>query len=553
MIKKMSKIISSNNNIPDSLQYVGGNGNENIIYPQKKRKKKNIISRFFSNMSRFGMNYDDDVINNMRAIPADKSLLPKDIFLVNQDLFTQGNWKVKSNKDKNFFEKDLADKREALRKLAVQPELEDILDTFTNEAIVYDSDNTYFAEPFIEPLELQDMKASFRKKIEKSMNSYFRKFYKMFHWKTRAWDDFKRFLIEGILSWEIVWDSLEEPKKIIGFVPVDPATLTRSIENNKYYWIQFKGVNGRERKLLDSQIIYISFQETNAIERISYLERLVRPFNIYRIIEQAQIIWTITNSSYKMKFTIPVRGMGRALGKQTLANEMNRYRENINFEIETGELRINGQSNLPFSKEYWFPEGDSGSPSVETLGGDGPDLNDNDQLKYFKNQLYKMSKIPLSRFDQESNETFFGTDTTSVARSEINFSRYVTRLRNVFSMIMIKPLQLQLALDFKELEQNTQILDAIQLQFKSYNLFEEMLEMELMQKRSDFIQNMKDSLVDIDKDGNEIKFFSSKYLVQKYLKLSTQDLENNDKLKREEAEEQGLAGAGNDSDNDSGK
>lgn len=539
----MSNTIN-NNNIPDSLQYVGGGKYENISYPRKtnKKKKKNLISRFFSNMSRFGMNYDDDVINNMRAIPADKSLLPKDIFLVNQDIFTQGNWKVKSNKDKNFFEKDLADKREALRKLAVQPELEDILDTFTNEAIVYDSDNTYFAEPFIEPLELQDVRAIFRKKIEKSMNSYFRKFYKMLHWKTRAWDDFKRFLIEGILSWEIVWDSLEDPKKIIGFVPVDPATLTRSIENNKYYWIQFKGVNGRERKLLDSQIIYISFQETNAIERISYLERLVRPFNIYRIIEQAQIIWTITNSSYKMKFTIPVRGMGKVLGKQTLANEMNRYRENINFEIETGELRINGQSNLPFSKEYWFPEGDSGSPSVETLGGDGPDLNDNDQLKYFKNQLYKMSKIPLSRFDQESNETFFGTDTTSVARSEINFSRYVTRLRNIFAMIMIKPLQLQLALDFKELEQNSQILDAIQLQFKSYNLFEEMLEMELMQKRSDFIQNMKDSLIDIDKDGNEVKFFSSKFLVQKYLKLSTQDLENNDKLKHEEAEEQDLAG-----------
>ena len=50
--------------------------------------------------------------------------------LLNQDLFTQLNssWKQKQNADKNFFEKDFAQKREALRRLAVQPELEDILE-----------------------------------------------------------------------------------------------------------------------------------------------------------------------------------------------------------------------------------------------------------------------------------------------------------------------------------------------------------------------------------------------------------------------------------------
>lgn len=509
----------------------------------QKKKKKGIISRFFSDMSRFGMRYEEDVISNMRALPADKSLLPKPDVFLNQNLFlSNDNWKNKSNKDKNFFDKDLPEKREALRKLAVQPELEDILDTFTNEAIVYDSDLTYFAEPFIEPLELNDLKPKIRKNIQDTMSRYFRRFYKMLNWRNNAWDDFKRFLVEGSLSWEIVWDSLENPTHIIGLVPVDPATLTQVVEHNKYYWIQFKGINGRERKLLDSQIIYISFQEGNCINRTSYLERLIRPFNLYRIIEQAQIIWTISNASFKMKFTIPVKGMNRVNGEATLAKEMNRYRENIKFELETGELRVNGQSNLPFNKEYWFPEGDSGSPSVETIGGDGPDLNDNDQLKYFRNQLYKISKIPISRFDEESGETFFGTDTTSIMRTEINFARYVARMRNIFSQIMIKPLQLQLAAEFKELRDNRQLLEAIQLQYKSYNLFEELLEMELMEKRATFIQTMKESMIDMDKEGNEIKFFSSKFLVQKYLKLSPQDLSDNDRLKQEEIKNLDLAG-----------
>lgn len=513
----------------------------------ENKKKKGKIAKFFSNMARMGMNYDEDIIKNIRAIPADKNLLPKQDQLSNQDLISQlsSSWKVKQNADKNFFEKDFAQKREALRKLAVQPELEDILDTMTNESIVYDSDYTYFAEPYIEAQELHDFKKKVRDQINNIISNNFRRFYKMLNWKYTAWDDFKRFLIEGILAFEIVYDNLEKPTSIIGIVPLDAATLTRKFENNKLYWVQFKGIQGKERTLLDSQIIYISYQETNCISRLSYLERLVRPFNIYRIIEQAQLIWTITNSSYKMKFTIPIKGMNKTMGMQTLSSAMNKYKEDIKFVSDTGELSINGQVNMPFNKEYWLPESESGSPQIETLGGEGPELNDNDQLKYFKNQLYKISKIPLNRFDQESGETWFGTDPTSTARTEIDFARFVNRLRNQFSQIMIKPLQLQLALSMPELQENRQFIEAISLQFKSYNLFEEMMEMNLMQARVEHIQNMKDSMIDMDVEGNEIKYFSSEFLVKKYLKLSDADLELNNKLKQEEIENMKLAGGEN--------
>ena len=514
---------------------------------QTEKKKKRSISRFFSNMARFGMNYEEDVIKNLRALPADKNMLPKEDQLQNQDIFSQisSAWKVKQNADKNFFEKDFAQKREALRKLALQPELEDILDTMSNEAIVYDSDYTFFAEPYVEAQELHDFKKKVRDQINNVISTNFRRFYKMLNWKYSAWDDFKRFLIEGILSFEIVYDNLEKPTKIIGIVPIDAATLTKKFENNKWYWYQFKGIQGKERKLLDSQIIYVSFQETNCISRISYLERLIRPFNIYRIVEQAQLIWTITNASYKMKFTIPVKGMNKTMGMQTLSSAMNKYKEDIKFVTDTGELSINGQVNMPFNKEYWFPESESGSPQIETLGGEGPELNDNDQLKFFKNQLYKISKIPLSRFDQESGETWFGTDPTSTARTEIDFARFVNRLRNQFAQIMIKPLQLQLALTIPELQENRQLLEAISLQFKSYNLFEEMMEMNLMQARVEHIQNMKDSMVDMDVEGNEIKYFASEFLVKKYLKLSDADLNLNNKLKQEEIDKLNLAGGEN--------
>jgi hypothetical protein len=233
------------------------------------------------------------------------------------------------------------------------------------------------------------------------------------------------------------------------------------------------------------------------------------------------------------------------MGMQTLNSAMNRYKEDIKLNADSGEISINGQATMPFNKEYWFPENDSGSPSIETLGGDGPELNDNDQLKFYKNNLYKISKIPLSRFDQESGETWFGSDATSVARTEIDFARYVTRLRNQFAQNILKPLKLQLALSIPELQDNREFLEAISLQYKSYNLFEEMMEMELMQKRVEFIQNMKESMIDMDVEGNEIKYFSSKFLVQKYLKYSSDDIKLNKKLKEEEIEELNLAGGEN--------
>lgn len=511
---------------------------------EPSKKKKRLITKLFSNLSRLGMDYDDEIIENMRAVPADPNLMTDKEKLMDKSLLASinSNWKVKSDRDKNFFEKDYGIKREALRQLALQPELEDILDTMTNESIVYDSNYSYFAEPYIDTKDYEGFTKDSKDKINKLLSSNYQRLYKLLNWRVNAWDDFKRWLIEGILAWEIVYDSLENPTKIIGLIPIDATTLTKKVENNKIYYIQFAGVNGRERKLLDSQVVYIQYQETNAIARISYLERLIRPFNIYRIIEQAQLIWTITNASYKMKFTIPVKNMSRAHAMQTLSSAMNRYKEDIKFVGDTGELTVNGQVNLPFNKEYWMPETESGSPQIETLGGEGPELNDSDYLKFFKNQLYKISKIPLSRFDQESGETWFGADASSVARTEIDFGRFVTRLRNTFSQIILKPLIIQLCIDMPELQEERPFLNSIQLKYNSYNIFEELLEMDLMQKRVEFIQMMKDSMVDMDPNGCEVKFFSSEFLVKKYLKMSDADLAENAKMKEKEMEELNLAG-----------
>lgn len=503
---------------------------------QNIMRKPTAWSKILTSLSHYGMNYSDQVYKNMVAFPADKAIQPKDDVALQQVLMgsSMNNWKVKPEEDKSFAEKTLEQKRDILRKMAMQPELEDILDIMSNESIVYDDDESYICTPFLDTGLIQDLNEKSAEEIRNAMDVAFYKIYLLLEWKKFAWDEYKRYLIDGVIAYEIVYDNLENPKSIIGIVDIDPATLTKKVKDGITYWIQFEGKMGFERQLLDSQVIYIKYEDSGVSTRQSYLERLIRPFNLYRIVEQAQVIWTVTQASFKTMFTIPVGAQNRTKGMQTLANTMNRYKEDINFNVETGELKVNGKMNMPFNKEYWLPENENGRPSIETLVDNGPMLNDSDQIKYFESKLWKMSKIPQNRFDKDAQTTWFGNDPTQALRDEINFSRFVIRLRNTFAEILLKPLRIQLTLSVPDIKNDKRILDSISLRWNSYNLFEEMMNIEVMTKRIEFIGTMKDSLSTTDAEGNEEPFFSLKFLVMKYLKMSDADLELNEKMKLEE-------------------
>ena len=498
-------------------------------------KKPSKFSSILSALSRYGMNYDEDIYKNMQAIPGDKMLQNTDPYL-GSSLYGNynSNWKVKSEEERPFREKTLDQKREMLRKIALQPEIEDILDMMANECIVYDDEESYICTPFLDNAVIQDLNEQSLSEIRSAVNSIFYKMYLLLGWKNDAWNQFKRYLIDGVLAFEIVYDNIEHPHNIIGIVALDPATLTKQIANGVTTWIQFKGEQNRERTLLDAQVIYIKYEDSGAVDRQSYLQRLIRPFNVYRIVEEAQIVWTVTQSSFKLMFKIPLNGMNRKNGMQTLTAAMNRYKEDINFNSETGELKVNGKTNLPFNKEFWMPENEAGTPEIETLADGGPSINDSEQLNYFENKLYRMSKIPSSRFDKENQATWFGTDAASQLRDEINFSRFVTRIRSIFAFLLLKPLRIQLALQIPDIKNDKRILDSISLRFNSYNQFTELMEQEIDMKRMEYIQTLKETFMSTDEDGNEESYFCDKFLLIKYMKMSDADLELNEKYKLEE-------------------
>lgn len=504
---------------------------------------KNFVSKALKSLSSFGMMYDDMVLRNSKAIG------------INEDMF---GWKldprnsaggeyddyalfanlsmtdINLRKSISIFDKSYPKKREDLRKFAIQDEIEEILDTLCDECCVYD-DKNYFCSPITfddETLEPGTLEAI---KIALEMN--FKRVYQYFGFNNdiSAWSYFRKWLVDGYLAFEIIYN--KEQDRIIGFKELDPITLEPSLDKEgKKIWKQFKGMPGKERLIYDSQLIYISYANVNTASRVSYVERLVRSFNLLRIMEHSRVIWATVNASFKTKFVIPVGGKSKTRARQSLGVLMQNYREQIDFDTDSGELKVNGRPMMPFNKEYWLPSGDAGEPTIENIGNDGPDLSDTDALKYFREKLIKVSKIPLSRFDMESPPSW-EMNAEGMTRDEIKFGRFVTRLRSVFQEIMVKPLWIQMCLDFPQLKDDDAFKSQIGVKYNKYNIFEEMKEMEILQKRLDFVTAMKDGLVETDSNMNEIKYFSSEFLIQRFLGLSSDDLRLNKKLKAVEDEE----------------
>jgi len=429
-----------------------------------------------------------------------------------------------------FFDQGYEGKRDELRRFSTHDEIEDILDILCDESIVYDNKN------FIGNPELIGMDVS--EEVTKYLNKSYRDLYQYFGFNSdqSAWYFFRKFLIDGYLSFEIIYNP--EQDQIIGFKEIDPITLMPGYnkDDGKKVWVQFKDDPVKERVLYDAQIIYLSYSSITTASRVSYLERLVRSFNLMRIMEHTRVIWAVTNSSYRMKFIIPVGGKSKTRAKQSLAQLMGNYKEVVDFDWDSATLATNGKPMLQFNKEYWLPSKEGESPEIETLGGEGPELSDTEALKYFNDKLKMVSKIPFNRFMYEDGGGDFNLAADGMIRDEIKFSKFIKRLRSSFQEILVKPLHIQMCLKFPEFKDDAGFKTQIAIQFNEENMFAELKQMEIMEKRLDFISTMQDSLMKTDPvTMEEMPYFDMEFLVDRYLKLSPDDKVSNEAYKQRQA------------------
>jgi hypothetical protein len=511
-----------------------------------------------SDLSKFGARYEDLLLKNSRAIGFIESQLAarsggrdaSELLTFSRAIAdTTSQLRTKAIA---FFQLDYAVKRERLRDIASNGEIEFILETITDDMIVYNEESR-----FCHPNDLtgkimyrgqnKEERLNYQDNIVNKYNSNFEELYTTwgFGEGIAAWQYAYQFLIEGHLSFEIIYDDLEKPKKIIGFKELDPASIAPQLSKDSagklfLQWHQYDPQSGNTRVLSDSQVIYISFSNHFKTKRISFVERLIRSFNLLRIIEHSKVIWHVMNAPIRMQTSVPTGSKSFQKAQEDVREFMNLLKEDVFFNGDTGELTVDGKPNILFYKNYVTPINDQNqSIKIEPLSYPGPNLSSSELLGYFTKKLKMDSKIPYSRWEGQSGMGAFTLNAEGITREEIRYQKFITRLRSAFSELMTKPWYLQMCLDFPELAQDYKFNNAISINYHNDNVFEEMKQNDLEAKRIASFTAKKGILKD---DGTP--YFSTEYLIRKELKLAQDEIESNaDWFKMEREEEEAAAAA----------
>jgi hypothetical protein len=286
------------------------------------------IKSKLSDLSRVGMKYEDLLIKNSQSIG----------FIEGQLMQARGNVLAGGQQDSlaratmaisdttsalrtkaiAFFQLDYATKRERLRDLASNGEIEFVIESITDDVIVFDEDNR-FAYPndlvgeMLYKGKNKEQRLKYQEKVIDKYNENFQKIYNAWGFSEgiSAWQYFYQWLIEGHLAFEILYDDLQNPKDIIGFKEIDPSTLYPQIKKDaagKIFleWAQKVPGESKIRTLTDSQVLYLSYSNHFRTKRISFVERMVRSFNLMRVIEHSKVIWHTMNAPIRLTTKVPI-------------------------------------------------------------------------------------------------------------------------------------------------------------------------------------------------------------------------------------------------------
>lgn len=504
------------------------------------RKDDSLTSRLASTIRRIanlGMNYDDMVIKQSMAVGSTESMFAH---IAGADAMTQSELQyalaiqdVGPKKYITYFDKDYVGKREMLRKFARNGEINFMINIVADESIVYDNKNRFcYIDTKGIPGVVNDNK---EQEVIDDLNATFDRVYTAFRFNEdqQAFSLFRQFVIEGVLAFEIIYN--EKATDIIGFKELDPASLRPDVVLEggirKKVWYQYENDYNKRRILYDSQIIYISYARSG-VGPISYIEPLVRSFNLLRVLENSRIIWNIMNAQWRMKMVVPVGSKSPQRWVQSLSQFASIYREDLYLDNDSGELNVQGRPNIPFYKNYIFPNKGGETVSIEAIENGGPDLSNMDALKYFRDKLKMESGIPFNRFNQEGGAGTITFNAEGAEREEIRFAKLINRLRSSFQEIIYKPVWLAFTLKHPEFKDDLLIKNNIGIRFNSDNLFEKSKKMEILQKEIDHITKLKDFKGEGDK-----AFFSVNWLVEQFLDFTASELEENRKMLIKETEE----------------
>ncbi len=397
----------------------------------------------------------------------------------------------------------------------------------------------HFFEYSIDRLELEllGIKKEYIDKIEEIATDFLPKIYRELGFKLNGANNaVHNYLIDGRKAYELIYDDPDRPKRFIRAIEINANNLTPFYQNGSKFWkyqFEFDSDYARTalqydntllknkqfangfRILYDWQVNFIDWAEDSINGHISYVHGMMKEANVLRIMEETMIVWYVTNASYRTVHKVPTQGLMGSFAATAVLQEKEEYTTDITYDSITGEIMINDSANIPFERTTFVADGEMGEPSIEVLNESGTALDKTEVVDYFKTKLYRASKMPQSRFDDQGGD--WAIDPTRAQRDEVYFAGMCGKIKNTFAPLALKPLFIQIGLEIPELEGDVAVFDNINLKWNSINQFKQLLDLAVLVEKLGYVEKIRTTLTMKDNKGEDISIIPMTVLMQEHL------------------------------------
>jgi len=431
------------------------------------------------------------------------------------------------------------------RATAMMADVDAAIDDIVNEAIA----NLENEDPLI--LNVDDVKTS--SSIKKAIKDEFDNINKMLDFRNRAQDYFRRWYIDGRIYFHKVIDTAKPKQGLTDIRYVDPRKMkkVRNVikEKDKVTGVEFvqkveeffvyndKGVLSTPTmqvspgmtqglKITKDAVCYVpsGLVDVDNNMVLSYLHKAIKTANQLRMMENALVIYRLARAPERRIFYIDVGNLPKIKAEQYIKDIMNRYRNKLVYDANTGEIR-DDKKTMSLLEDFWLPRREGGKGTqIETLPG-GQNLGEIADIEYFQRKLYESLYVPVSRLQQQTGLNFGRA--AEINRDELKFTKFINKLRRQFSRMFNDLLKTQLVLkgviteaDWEDIEEQ------IQYQFAQDAYYTESKDQELLRTRIELLAQV---------DPFMGKYVSKSYIQKHILRLTKEELEEIENENEEQA------------------
>lgn len=434
------------------------------------------------------------------------------------------------------------------RDVSLMADVDAAIDDIVNESMANIDDE--------KPVEIDLSNVKVPTSIKKTIEQEFENVLGILKFNSRAQDFFRRWYIDGRIYFHKVIDTAKPKQGLTDVRYIDPRKISkvRNIEKTKdpatgveyvksvdeFFIYNDKGIystpnmasnvrTSQGLKITKDAICYVPSGiidiDNNMV--LSYLHKAIKPANQLRMMENALVIYRLARAPERRIFYIDVGNLPKLKAEQYLKDIMNRYRNKLVYDANTGEIRDDKKA-MSLLEDFWLPRREGGKGTqIDTLPG-GQNLGEIADIEYFQRKLYESLYVPVSRLQQQSGLNFGRA--AEINRDELKFTKFINKLRRQFSMLFDDLLKTQLVLkgiiteeDWKELQQQ------IEYVFASDAYYAESKEQEILRSRMELVAQA-DSFVG--------KYVTKKYVQKHILRFSDEEIEDMESEMEEQASQQ---------------